>query len=227
MKERSILFSAPMVRAILEGRKTQTRRIIKPQPCNPETFGISPIWGQGVSYNSDHLGRYVLHAAFNEGGKRVDRYLSCPYGRPGDRLWVRETWGRFQSLPNFPVEYRADYDEKNDLDVAGVDRWRPSIHMPRSASRINLEVTAVRVERLQEITEEDAKAEGAVFRDFGKDKYGQQRQGWTMEPPAPDYEHCLNSARFAFANLINKINGPETWDANPWVWVIEFKRVQP
>ena len=146
-KERPIIFSGPMIRAILEGRKTQTRRIVKPN-C------LSKL---------------------------------SPYGRTGDRLWVRETWGHNPEGPGYV--YRSDGDF--DMKFHG-DRWRPSIHMPRWASRITLEVTGVRVERLQDINEEDALAEGV--------------------------EH-------AFRSLWESINGPGSWDANPWVWVVEFRRV--
>jgi hypothetical protein len=217
--ERPILFSGAMVRAVLDGRKTQTRRLLAP---------------------GDHtLSPNVLDL--------------CRYGKAGDRLWGRETWQYADwTEDGYPwVRYRADgtkvcidrdipeewserltdiwanlSDPANyEIDQRAADRrWRPAIHMPRWACRIVLEVVAVRVERLQDITEADARAEGAVFRDFGKNRWGNQLDGWSMEPEsAPSWEHCLGSARFAFANLINKINGEKTWRENPWVWVVEFR----
>lgn len=184
MKERPILFSASMVRAILEGRKTQTRRVVKRIPLEWLESGLHPDF-----------------VAFPENG------LS-PYGQPGDRLWVRESWAYH---PDFPESthraiYRADPGVEND-----VPRWRPSIHMPRWASRINLEVTGVRVERLQEISESDAKAEGCSVPEI-------------IYPDEPK-EHYSYAA--AYKHLWESINGPGSWDANPWVWVVEFRRIAP
>jgi hypothetical protein len=180
VKERPILFSGPMVRAILDGQKTQTRRIVKPQPS---------IEGQ-----EPHLVR-------------------CPYGVPGDRLWVRETWGEGgMTKPGDPASYAADWP-----DAGAIRKWRPSIHMPRWASRIDLEVTAVRVERLQAITEEDARAEGAAHRIArGGDLSG------ALEGETP-IQHVAH-----FRDLWDSINGERTpWASNPWVWVVSFKRVRP
>lgn len=174
MKERPILFSGPMVRAILEGRKTQTRRVVKPQPAH--------IAGIGTVLNIDTIT-----------GK------ACPYGKPGDRLWVRETWdGVRLDGGGALVSYRAD----GDKPVTDDGRWHPSIHMPRWASRITLEVVSVRVERLQEISEEDAMAEGVAL--------------------AENYRGPVAH----FASLWEQINGLGSWNANPWVWVVEFRRVQ-
>lgn len=180
--ERPILFSAPMVRAILEGRKTQTRRIVKHQPL-PWVGPDPPGWPP-----------------------------PCPYGQLGDRLWVRETWAQPTSLDPGPTFYRADYPscvprQFENVPPAEAVRWRPSIHMPRWASRITLDVTGVRIERLQDISEADAMAEGVVethahLRDLG-----------------PCMEWC-----YAFEDLWTRINGAGSWNANPWVWVIEFKR---
>lgn len=140
MKERPILFSGEMVRAILEGRKTQTRRVIKPQP------------------DSARNSVFVKSGFETKHGYEI----KCPYGQPGDRLWVRETWGLWDTDPKDGPErakifYRATDENRRDLRY---QRWRPSIHMPRWASRINLEITNIRIERVQDITEEDAKAEG-------------------------------------------------------------------
>jgi hypothetical protein len=214
MKERPILFSAPMVRAILEGRKTQTRRVLK-LPLKDRDFGCE--------------------LAGNEIGPAEAMRL-CPYGAPGERLWVRETWGvGCRPCPREGardgLEYRADMaylDGPNDLlplysDAEPPDGfewdsvrdgWHPSIHMPRWVSRINLEVTGVRVERLQDISENDCIAEGAEAVEDGE--------------LMPDGSGGIEwSHRLGYMDLWRSINGTEAWAANPWVWVVEFKRVKP
>lgn len=192
MTERPILFSGPMVRAIIEGRKTQTRRVMNPQPVKEKEFLVS----KGVVFKNLIGGQTVSHT---------------PYGRIGDRLWVRETWRPIgvshQQWVN--VLYRAD-DEQRECPYfaprfAG-SRWRPAIHMPRLASRLTLEVTGVRVERVQEISENDAKAEGVC-------------KG--PQPVMGDSTH-----RRTYEALWDKLNAKRGhgWATNPWVWVIEFKR---
>lgn len=172
MKERPILFSAPMVRAILEGRKTMTRRVIKPQRSE---------W------------------ALVEGCQ--EKILSCPYGQVGDRLWVKETF-RTDAYIDERVEYRATPTVEAQVESYDpMPKWKPSIFMPRKHSRITLEITGIRVERLKDITEEDAIREGinnmgSVMRHVG-----------------------------FFQDLWESINGPDSWEANPWVWVVEFKRI--
>ncbi|WP_257819798.1 hypothetical protein [Burkholderia glumae] len=250
MKERPILFSAPMVRAIIEGRKTQTRRVVKPQP---------PADAREV-ITFHHPDPRTHYWGF-DGGSLLDWCQPCPYGEVGDRLYVRETW-QHSNHPLGPYEdgclvfYRADYmDDPHGPDgekspEGKYREWRPSIHMPRSASRITLEITGVRVERLHDISEGDAIAEGAVFTDFGIEPpkgsisvdggrtfhpvvRGTQRNGWHMGD-ATSHTRCMGSARYAFANFINRLHGgenwnlkgPGLWEANPWVWVIEFKRVE-
>lgn len=202
MKERPILFSAPMIRALLDGRKTMTRRVVKPQP--DEMFNPS----SQVALESWTIG--------------------CPYGRPGDRLWVRETWfpcpvGKFcpnptpipKSLPEgWTVLFAADGDS-----VSSPLRWKPSIFMPRWASRITLELTSVRVERVQDISEDDAKAEGVI----------EQFRTVVLRPDGgPDY-HIPNSYRGGFANLWDSLNAKRgfRWETNPWVWAISFKVIKP
>lgn len=195
MTERPILFSAPMVRAILAGTKTQTRRVIKPQP--PSNC-VRPM-----AYEGTWTWEYMRHG--------VHLGPDCPYGKPGDTLWVRETWGLMglggvaaRPTPLFKpgLVFAADSTERPL-------RWRSSIHMPRWASRISLRVTSVRVERVQDISEEDAIAEGV--------------EGY-------DPEACWNagtrSARMVFRDLWVSINGAESWEANPWVWVVGFERVE-
>jgi hypothetical protein len=187
MKERPILFSGPMVRAILDGSKTQTRRIFKG--------------------TTEHKGPY--NPAYMEAHQQANGWGSiCPYGTPGDRLWVRETWQH--NIGNGPpIIYRADHGAAQSVyeaDLAtgawkvAVSGWRPSIFMPRAASRILLEITDVRVQRLQEISEEDARAEGC-------------------EPFA-----C---PRDRFQGLWDTIHGSGAWHANPWVWAITFQRLEP
>ena len=182
VKERPILFSGPMVRAILGGRKTQTRRIVKLK-CH-DGFEVGP------NYEGEHWPV--------RGGDR----MPCPYGKPGDRLWVRETWLCATGEPGPTLcHYQADGDrpEFNGL-------WKPSIHMFRWASRITLEITGVRVERLQDITEADAMAEGVEC-----------CSGWIGHAGEP---------RRIFCDLWKSINGAESWAANPWVWVVEFRRCE-
>lgn len=173
MKERPILFSTPMVRAILGGRKTQTRRVVKAQ-----------------------------HSSLVE--NLIDNWEGrpFPFGKPGDRLWVRETWTHDDEGN---ISYRAQMDDW--VECPG-NKWKPSIFMPRIASRITLEISTIRVERLQDISEEDAKAEGP-----------------SQHPEYPKEFYC--SWRKAYQVLWDSINGPGSWDRNPWVWVIEFKGVQP
>lgn len=197
MKERPILFGGEMVRAILDGRKTQTRRVVKPAPCG---LRMGLPYGKG-------------------------RYITCPYGQPGDRLWVRETHAFVGSIDPGWLLYRASGYE-SECQRHGFDRpypavssikWRPSIHMPRWASRITLEITGVRVERLQEISEDDAKAEGCGL-------YVPGHGFITQADLAEGYSNYL-APRMGFEFVWTKINGPGSWDANPWVWVVEFKRL--
>jgi hypothetical protein len=191
-RERPILFSAEMVRAILEGRKTQTRRVIKPQP---------PHW----RWNDYRWDDECINVATDD--DKSGYYVKCPYGFLGDRLWVRETW---QKCPTCGLlNYRAT---RNTPGICAhcngkLGLWKPSIFMPRRVSNILLEVTGVRVERLQEISEEDAEAEGVDF-----------------IPSAPA---ALNH-RTAFAGLWDSINAKRgyPWESNPWVWVITFKRLE-
>jgi hypothetical protein len=187
MKERPILFSAPMVRALLAGTKTQTRRIAKPVR-HPDLGNVYAPGALVLEHEPQHV---------------IDR--CCPYGRPGDRLWVRETHNTHGGLATYRADgdWIADYHREEPQQPRL--RWVPAIHMPRTASRITLEITGTRVERLQDISEADALAEGVA--------------------------HSLNlpGGRFArenFEHLWWTINGDGSWESNPWVWVVEFKRVQ-
>lgn len=208
MKTRPILFSAPMVRALLGGTKTQTRRIVKPQP---ERVADSTILQyKGGLYQPEKL------------PENSNIFKHCPYGQPGEKLWVRETWYcddfRVQQGPYLEV------DGARDLTVYFADNprpyeaeqpvWRPSIHMPRWASRITLEITSVRVERLQDISEEDARAEGIT--DGGCTNCGEPEAKCKCDFPMPD-------ARDSYCHLWGQINGPDSWSANPWVWCVSFR----
>ncbi len=229
MKERPILFSAPMIRAILDGRKTQTRRVVKPQPPSAHRFAGFTV----SSTHTDDEGKAVWASSDVSALLKDAHRVRCPYGAAGDRLWVREAWnGPFftedealdvDDLSLFDVPERCAYKadggttpEYIDADDNLVCKWCPSIHMPRWASRILLEVTDVRVERLQEISEADARAEGASYHD-GR---GVGHSGWRH-----DYGDVHANARSAYARLWKHIHGPGSWDANPWVWVVEFRRV--
>jgi uncharacterized protein YhfF len=179
MKERPILFSGEMVRAILDGRKTQTRRVIKPQP---ESVRKSVFFESGIETNHGYE-------------------IKSPYGQPGDPLWVREAF----IYDTNGIYYRADNDFHCAKELGG---WRPSIHMPRKASRITLEITDIRVEQVQDISEEDAQQEGARRMNAG--------------------DFGMETWRSAFRNLWGSINTKRgySWDSNPWVWVIGFKRME-
>jgi hypothetical protein len=202
VKERPIIFSGPMVQAVLEGRKTMTRRVCHPQPC-PEflargAVAVVPQWPlqDGV--------RWFMADGCSE-------LIKCAYGRPGDRLWVRET---FREVGEAKAEelrcawaYRADGEHGNVL------RWKPAIFMPRWASRLTLGITAVRVERLQDITEQDAIAEGVPRHDS---RY-----------LGGDWLRRLAGPILAFADIWDSINDKRCpWSSNPWVWVISFRRIR-
>lgn len=198
MKERPIRFSAPMVRALLDGSKTQTRRAVK---ITHRTPGLAAC----------------LEPPVGAPRPRTAAGL-CPYGQPGDRLWVRETHRPIfgQTCGLIAVDYQADPREKWERlgdapDCLIKSKWTPSIHMRREYSRILLEVVAVRVQRLQDISEADAAAEG-----------------WQRRPEvSDDPEVHADAARDWYRDLWGQINGAGSWDATPWVWVVEFKRGMP
>ena len=205
MKDHPILFNGAMVRALLAGSKTQTRRVVKNDPgpyWNPQVGIYNPLVIESGGYEAP--GPEIYGASDELHGRK------CPYGQPGDRLWVRETFGYNPDHPGILAHccYRADPGHEHD----GI-AWKPSIHMPRAASRILLEIVSVRVERLQDISEKDARAEGVTIEDRHMAGYcaGQ------FLPP---------SIR-AYRDLWESISGDGSWGANPWVWVVEFKRVAP
>ena len=211
-KERPILFSGHMVHAILNGQKTVTRREIKPSMRSADSrFELHQQ--EDESWRPMHT--------FDEScmdAKGTEHPIVCPYGQPGDRLWVREAWLADAQLDSIaprdlsqgePILYPADGSvRQTGCAMVSQGRGRPSIHMPRWASRILLEITAVRVELLQEISEEQAEAEGVGFLRH-----------------APDADETLTAAEL-FEYLWSSINGDESWKGNPWVWVVEFKRVE-
>lgn len=219
MRERPIIFNADMVRAVLDGRKTQTRRIIKWRELNK---GLN-LQFSGLRV-SEELGGWVIESNSRTSSEWRCQPTPCPFGAVGDRLWVRETFrvhSRATDVATLVYKtseqqswtqqtHRVPIEKCNKPAV--VDTWTPSIHMPRWASRITLEITGVRVERLQDISRADAIAEGgpkshpsidAVSQDYG----------------FPDF------SRSWFGQTWWSIYGEESWKANPWVWVVEFKRV--
>lgn len=223
MAEKPILFSAPMVRALLAGTKTQTRRVVKPVGGDGGFVLMQGDDGSWWPYRSDD-GESSFHTVKRKDGIYFDETpQACPYGQPGTKLWVRETWARDDE--DGTLMYRADLGrdmnanawEQGRLEGVPRYRWRPSIHMPRWASRITLEVTGVRVERLQDIGEADALAEGVT------PKWEPGCSGRLMEAVGG---FGFRPAASAYAELWEQINGQGSWDANPWVWVVEFRRLE-
>jgi len=196
MKERSLIMPDSDVRATLDGRKTQFRRVVKPQPscpdcgtdCNAPLLMSTGFWTNGFYFN-----------------KR------CPYGQPGDRLWVREAWNNDWTYGT--TLYRADGGSAKEAGYESEPKWRQSNHMPQELSRITLEVTTVRVEQLQKISDADVRAEGVPDREIDK---------WL------DWLHPNDCAGHAFGELWNSINAKHGfgWDTNPWVFVVDFKRIE-
>ncbi|EBB0448452.1 hypothetical protein GID46_15345 [Salmonella enterica] len=206
MKERGMIFNAEMVRAILDGRKTQTRRVLA---TYQDAVKFCPEW----DVNGKQI-FIVLGEKDHTGMNPVITAIPCPFGQPGDRVWVRETFRVHSRATDVAtLVYRASVrnswtEQTHRVPVAVCnkpatpEKWTPSIHMPRWASRITLEITGVRVERLNSITESDAEAEGVTDTGFG--------------------DLLVDGYRY----LWKSIYGEESWADNPWVWVIEFKRVK-
>jgi hypothetical protein len=246
MKERPILFTPQMVRAILDGTKTKTRQIMKPQPSSfteahdcfehvngggftvgPDSCppGMRPFRWWTFDRKTNGILEYTRLGEKSTPAqrRRAEKWHAnksepsmwshdevrtlCPHGQPGDRMWVRET---FMPMPHLNAKafYRA-----SDPLVGG--KWKPSIFMPRHLSRITLEIVSVRVERLHDISEEDAKAEGVPPALKPPQISQMEKEGWEWLPYTTE-----------FRGVWEDINGPGSWEANPWVWVIEFKRVE-
>lgn len=242
MKERPILFCGEMVRAILEERKTQTRRVLKTQPEFP--FGVSKIVLVPDPWHNEAFAGTTAAGMGNTGPRKLQWHCeafagnlvarwdgNCPYGQPGDRLWVREAFGYAPaSLPEeHAVSYRVDHKcngwQPMRFDWPQLTVWRPSIHMPRWASRITLEIESVRVERVQDITEADAKAEGVEC-----PRAGAKCSGYipTCGPDEPADCVCIDGYVPLYQELWDSINSKtHPWSANPWVWVLTFHRVKP
>lgn len=217
-KERPIIFSGPMVKAILEGRKTQTRRAVA-QPKR-----ISDEWRRADTASIRCMGkpwepeRYLYAEFFKFDGDgssfgKVVGTVTCPYGQPEDRLWVREKWycAGEHECDGYPARYEVDAE----LASAVSTKWRTPIFMPRWASRITLEITNVRVERLQSISDEDAKAEGVDQAPYSPNRI------WIANPE--------NSRRYikTFRKAWDKLNAKRgySWESNPWCWVLEFRKL--
>lgn len=200
MKERGIIFNAEMVRAILDGRKTQTRRVMNNQPCT--------LTGETISVQQDDFNFRWAGDLHND----TSGWFSCPLGKVGDRLYVRETF-KTGVCTESTIAYKATH-KPSDLEEGWYEeiKWTPSIHMPRRYSRITLEITDVRVERLNDISQSDAIAEGAPPSHPTIDAI-------SRECGFPDF------SRSWFGQTWWHIYGKENWQDNPWVWVIEFKRV--
>lgn len=212
IKERGIIFKSEMVRAILDGRKTQTRRVIK--NCTVGRDEISPFIkiGNFSGHYPDDLPEVIKNC--------------CPFGKVGDRLWVRETFRVHSRATDVAtLAYKASEQQSWTQQVARVpielctkqispEAWTPSIHMPRWASRITLEITDIRLERLQEISQSDAQAEGMEL------------TGWRPTYSDPDSGGDYQTPYDNFAELWESIYGEDSWQSNPFVWVIEFKKVE-
>lgn len=237
VKERPILFSGEMVRAILAGRKTQTRRVVKPQPTRQVDSLVFPwatfydnghvhTWNErGVGGENWDARDFPEESEFSQALRRTEHRNPCPYGVPGDRMWVRETWARgcvqvddrdkpyieSSGAHDFydDIFYRADYEEEYLGPFVG--KWVPSIHMPRKECRLVLEVADVRLERLNAIKRQDAWQEGVECRLHGR----------------MDRACCDHGLRGEFIRLWGEINNKpgKRWEDNPWVWVVEFKKI--
>lgn len=213
MKERPILFSTPMVQAILAGNKTQTRRIVKPQPIVCDDARGGHYWPSNAVQSMVHVEKELQDYDGIWRGLIDD----CnPFGGVGDRLWVRETFRLYDSdecpHADFPCGcprngtplYKASHD------CSDGEKWKPSIHMPRKAARLFLEIINIRIERLNDITSEDAKAEGFDY---------------STHPSAIEMGYAIG-AKTNFRVTWEQIYGQNEWNKNPWVWVVEFKVIQ-
>jgi hypothetical protein len=214
VKEHPILFSGPMVRAIIEGRKTQTRRVVKP------SLGLQSTWLTVEGINRSPRLEMVYTNPDRIYGAQMEHplggplgFVRCPYGQPGDLLWVRETWGAWPSrmggVQVDSLRFRADGEYQNEHNAW---RWRPSIHMPRWASRLTLRITDVRVQRVQDITYNECIYEGLTE--------------LLTDEQQTDAEHRAFGKK-CFARLWDSINAKRgySWESNPWVWAISFERV--
>ena len=209
MKEHPIIFSGPMVRAILDARKTQTRRLMKSQPP-AKPSGCRPL---KIATATDDEGAELFAYAIGAGNGGWN--VRCPYGVPGDRLWVRETSRERMPADKTLADTDGGIEIYEFLTTAArsawtCERWTPAIYMPRWASRITLEIVDVRAQRLQDISEADAKAEGVLGVDWG---HGQDYGG----------KACYRKSFAALWDLIHAQRAP--WSSNPWIWALTFRRI--
>jgi len=214
MKESPIIFSTPMVQVILEGRKTQTRRIL--------SFHIN----NGLSFKQMENNHAVFSDNFFESfpgydSGEYDKKIKCQFGKPGDLMWVREAFAKvcIENYPHPEFIYRASEGEVIDVD-GNILKWKPSIFMPKEASRIWLQIENIRAEQVQHITEEDAKAEGIRYNDGTLDN---TLSGYVGFNNLKNIDMLFDTAKESFQSLWYKIHSQKAWDHNPWVWVISFK----
>lgn len=203
VKERPILFSTPMVQAILEGRKTMTRRIVKNHSelieeviAVPRYMNLEEYWGQ-------------FRITWESGD---DAFIECPYGKPGDILWVRETWAKDIYGKTFSLKAHGHR-------LPGGSKWKPSIHMAKDLAQLWLQITDIRAERIEEISEADCKAEGILR---GKSVSGMQSNLYFKNYLTSPAEF-ITDPKESFKSLWVSINGFDSWEDNPWVWVVSFK----
>lgn len=238
MKARPILFSGPMVRALIEGRKTQTRRVITlPEKRVTKQYGAVDVrnvnyWSppSGISQEGWANPGVNYHTYDPSSGEMIGNHIDpCPYGQPGGLLWVRETWTCYRQTSYEYDEHEQVTGKKDREHYAGTlspvfradnknfpDRWEPAIHMPRWASRLTLQITDVRVQRLQDISELDARNEGVIFED---DPDEESDFGYHF---GIDDGTLGGSPKEAFSILWRHINGESSWDENPWIWALTF-----
>lgn len=235
-EEKPILFNAEMVRAVLDGRKTQTRRVVKPQPEKQTEWFKYLEEGKYISMN---------HILGIGNPTSIGNAIKCPYGSPGDELWVRETWmDAGKEIPGSKhgeIWYKANDCEEYAISCEPREcrpKWKPSIHMPRWASRIQLRVKDVRVERVQDISEEDARSEGVrpnwcgELSGWDPDEHGFMCQEgirhWEKYPESDWDGGYHRTGKEAFESLWDSINEKRGfgWEKNPWVWVVEFERIK-
>lgn len=211
--QRPILFNTEMVLAIDGDTKTETRRTRGLKELNKDPDGWVYIGdsrtNDSIPYPAEKYNPHTWYAFHRSNSNMVTNILKCPYGEPGDYLYVRETWAKSSLLQVF--YYKAKYEER-----FGVNRWRPSMHMPKEAARIWLKVVEVRIERLKSITQLDAKNEGVIQTRSGLYKNYQKVKGSVDSPTSP-----LSS----FITLWDSVNGAGAFHSNPWVWVVKFKKV--
>lgn len=209
MKFRPILFSTSMVQAILEGRKTQTRRVVRPQPLKLNFSTALPL--NELINNLE----WLTNKGLNEIRKDANAYVfpKCPYGYVGDVLWVRETWQDYArpDIKDVRFIFKAD---KTDA-IGSIIKWKPSIFMPKKACRIFLKIRDIRVERVQEISEDDAFSGGI-----------KSHEGMCKNYLSKNSDDWFGDITDSFQSLWQSINGERSWSDNPWVWLISFERIE-